>query len=96
MWDAARAGRNRRWSEADWQAVEQWLAQPRRYSAAQLSRKLASERQVQLGAEQVRRTLKKNYRWKRIRKAPALTPNSAVFQAKQLDLKLTRAVGRDG
>ena len=60
LWDAARSGRCCRWKEADWQAIEQWLSEPRRYSAAQLGQKLASERQVQLGAEQVRRILKKN------------------------------------
>lgn len=59
LWDSARPGRPCRWSEADWQAVEAWLAQPRRYSAPQLSQKLRCERQVHLGSEQVRRTLKK-------------------------------------
>lgn len=59
LWDAARAGRPRRWSDSDWQALEAWLAEPRRYSAPQLSSKLASERQVQLGPEQLRRMLKK-------------------------------------
>lgn len=51
LWDAPRPGRHPRWNDADWQAIEQWLSEPRRYSAAQLSQKLASERQVQLGAE---------------------------------------------
>jgi hypothetical protein len=38
-----------------------WLSQERNYSARQLSQKLARERQVKLGAEQVRRILlKKN------------------------------------
>lgn len=59
LWDAPRTGRPRRWSEADWQALEASIAEPRRYSAAQLSHKLAKERQVHLGAEQVRRILKK-------------------------------------
>lgn len=39
--------------------LEQWVNEPRRYSAAQLSRKLSQERQVELGKEQVRRILKK-------------------------------------
>ena len=39
--------------------VEQWVAQPQRYSARQLSQKLKDERQVEIGAEQVRRRLKK-------------------------------------
>jgi hypothetical protein len=38
-----------------------WLSEERSYSARQLSQKLAKERQVKLGAEQVRRILlKKN------------------------------------
>ncbi|BAY50004.1 putative transposase (plasmid) [Scytonema sp. HK-05] len=59
LWEAPGRGRTRRWNEADWQTLEQWLAEPRRYSARQLSQKLAGERQVELGAEQVRRLLKK-------------------------------------
>ena len=59
LWDAPRAGRNRRWSDEDWQVVEQAVQEPRRYSARQLSQKLLEIRQVQLGQEQVRRILKK-------------------------------------
>lgn len=59
LWDAPRAGRNRRWSDEDWQVVEQAVQEPRRYSARQLSQKLLDIRQVQLGQEQVRRILKK-------------------------------------
>ena len=59
LWEAKGRGRPRRWTAEDWQAMEQWLAQDRRYSAKQLSHKWATERQVQLGAEQVRRILKK-------------------------------------
>lgn len=59
LWEAPGRGRQRRWSEEDWQALEQWVQETRRYSAAQLSHKLATERQVALGKEQVRRILKK-------------------------------------
>jgi|GEM_PF-715393 len=59
LWEAAGRGRHRSWSQEDWQALAQWVNEPRRYSAAQLSRKLAQERQVELGKEQVRRILKK-------------------------------------
>jgi transposase len=59
LWDAPRTGRTRRWSQADWQVVEQAVQEPRRYSARQLSQKLFDTRQVQLGQEQVRRILKK-------------------------------------
>lgn len=59
LWEAPGRGRKRTWTEADWQAMEMWLTEPRRYSAPQLSQKLAEQRQLQLGAEQVRRLLKK-------------------------------------
>lgn len=59
LWEAEGRGRPRRWTQADWQALEQWVNEPRRYSAAQLSYKLAQERQVELGKEQIRRILKK-------------------------------------
>jgi transposase len=59
LWEASGRGRQRRWSEDDWQAIAQWVKEPRRYSAAQLSHKLATERQVELGKEQIRRLLKK-------------------------------------
>lgn len=39
--------------------MEQWLNEPRSISSRQLSQRLARERQVFLGAEQVRRILKK-------------------------------------
>ena len=57
--DEARSGRPRRWHESDWEKLEQWLAEPRRYSAHQICYKLATECQIELGAEQVRRILKK-------------------------------------
>lgn len=59
LWEAPGRGRHRRWNQEDWQALAQWVQEPRRYSAAQLSYKLATERQVDLGKEQVRRILKK-------------------------------------
>lgn len=59
LWEASGRGRPSRWSDEDWKAVEQWVAEPRRYSARQLSYKLAMERKVNLGSEQVRRILKK-------------------------------------
>lgn len=59
LWEAPGRGRPRRWNEEDWQALEQWAQEPRRYSAQQLQHKLEVERQVHLGAEQVRRILKK-------------------------------------
>lgn len=59
LWEAIGRGRRSRMSESDWQAVEQWVAEPQRYSARQLSQKLKEERHLEIGAEQVRRRLKK-------------------------------------
>jgi len=61
LWEAQGRGRKATWKEEDWQAVEKWLSEERSYSARQLSQRLAQERHVKLGAEQVRRILvKKN------------------------------------
>lgn len=61
LWEAQGRGRKVTWKNEDWQALETWLSEERSYSARQLSQKLATERQVKLGAEQVRRILlKKN------------------------------------
>lgn len=43
LWEASGRGKTRCWKDSDWQAVEQWLAEARRYSARQISQKLASE-----------------------------------------------------
>lgn len=59
LWEAVGRGRRSRLQESDWQVVQQWVTEPQRYSARQLSQKLQDERQVELGAEQVRRRLKK-------------------------------------
>ena len=61
LWEAQGRGRKLTWENEDWQALETWLCEERSYSAMQLSQKLAKERQVRLGAEQIRRILlKKN------------------------------------
>ncbi len=59
LWEAPGRGKKRSWQEEDWQVVETYLGQNRRYSARQLSQKLFEERQIELGAEQIRRLLKK-------------------------------------
>ena len=59
LWDASGRGKKATWTNEDWQAVEKWLNEPRSISARQLSQRWAKERQVLLGAEQVRRILKK-------------------------------------
>ena len=59
LWEAGGRGQKPRWTQEDWIAVEEWLKEPRSISSKQLSQRLARERQVFLGAEQVRRILKK-------------------------------------
>lgn len=59
LWEAAGRGKKASWQEADWQAMQQWMVENRRYSARQISQRLASEREIKLGQEQVRRILKK-------------------------------------
>ena len=59
LWEGPGRGKKPRWQESDWQALQQWLEEPRRYSARQWSQRLAAERGIDLGAEQVRRILKK-------------------------------------
>lgn len=61
LWEAPGRGKKATWTEEDWSAVEKWLSEDRSYSARQLSQRLANEKQIKLGAEQVRRILvKKN------------------------------------
>lgn len=59
LWDASGRGKKPSWTNEDWQVLKQWLDEPRSISSRQLSQRLARERQVFLGAEQVRRILKK-------------------------------------
>ena len=59
LWEAPGRGKKATWNEEDWQAIETWLSEERSYSARQISQKLAQERKVVLGAEQIRRILLK-------------------------------------
>ena len=59
LWEAGGRGKKPSWTNEDWIALEQWLKEPRSISSRQLSQRLARERQVFLGAEQIRRILKK-------------------------------------
>jgi hypothetical protein len=59
LWEAGGRGKKPKWQETDWQFIQQCLSESRRYSAGQLSQRLAAERHVILGAEQIRRILKK-------------------------------------
>lgn len=60
LWDAPGRGRPRSWQADDLAYLEQLLDNDSRtYNSRQLSHKLASERQVTLSADRIRRLLKK-------------------------------------
>lgn len=59
LWEKPGRGRKPRWLESDLQVLQQWLCEPRRWSARQLSERLATERCIDLGPEQLHRILKK-------------------------------------
>lgn len=59
LWEQRGRGRKRSWNEANWLVMQQWLEEPRRYSAAQLQRQWQEKCGVNVGAQQVRRIVKK-------------------------------------
>ncbi len=60
LWDATGRGGQQRWQEEDMVYLEQCLQQEQRtYNSQQLAQKLASDRQVQLSPDRIRRVLKK-------------------------------------
>ncbi len=60
LWEAPGRGGKPKWQETDIAYLEECLKQePRTYNSQQLSEKLASERQVQLSPDRIRRALKK-------------------------------------
>ena len=59
LWDSPRPGRPPRWQNADLQAVENWLVEPRSYTSRQLCEKLASVRGVKLSQRTMSRLLQK-------------------------------------
>jgi transposase len=70
LWDAAGRGGKARYSESDLIYLENCLAQePKTYNSKELANKLASERQVNLSADRLRRVLKK--RGRKFGNAPA-------------------------
>ena len=73
LWEAEGRGKKPTWTKEDWIALEQWLKEPRSSSAKLLSQSKPRERQVVLGAEQIRRILKKKVA---LEKTEAKTSNS--------------------
>ena len=60
LWEAPGRGAKPKWQEADIQYLEQCLEQEQRtYNSEQLAKKLATERQVELSPDRIRRVLKK-------------------------------------
>jgi transposase len=60
LWDATGRGGQQRWQEEDMVYLEQCLQQEQRtYNSRQLAQKLASDRQVHLSPDRIRRVLKK-------------------------------------
>jgi transposase len=60
LWEAPGRGAKPKWQEADLQYLEQSLEQEQRtYNSEQLAKKLASDRQVELSPDRIRRVLKK-------------------------------------
>jgi len=90
LWDNPRSGRKRSWNEEDWQCLERWLKEECSYTSKQFAKKLEREHQVKLGAEQIRRILKENWRWKRIRKQPPLGMSPKEVEAKKTDLAMLK------
>ncbi|MEG3898059.1 helix-turn-helix domain-containing protein [Microcoleus sp. SVA1_B6] len=89
LWETPGRGPKRGWSEEDGQAVEQWVEEPCRYSVRQISQKLLEDRFVEIGAEQVRRWLKKKgWVWKRVRYSRALNKLPEWTIAKRRDWEM--------
>lgn len=78
LWDASGRGKKATWTDEDWQVLKQWLDEPRSISSRQLSQRLARERQVFLGAEQVRRILKKKLVLEKTKKETSNSQKSRV------------------
>ena len=60
LWESPGRGAKSKWNEADMQDLERCLEQDQRtYNSEQLAKKLASDRQVELSPDRIRRVLKK-------------------------------------
>ena len=81
LWEKMGRGRKKKWKEDDLVYVEKCLEEDSRtYNAAQLARKLATERKVVLSQDRLRKILKaRGWVWKRTRYKQ---PNGAAPQVK--------------
>ena len=78
LWEAQGRGKKPSWTKEDWIALEKWLQEPRSISSRQLSQKLATERQVYLGEEQIRRKKKKKVVLEKIQEETSSSKKSRV------------------
>ncbi len=96
LWDNPRSGRKRSWDEEDWQYLEKCLNEECGYTSKQLAEKLEPERQVKLGAEQIRRILKKKLALEENKKATPFKPESQRSGSQKARFGNAEEVGRNG
>ena len=88
LWEKTGRGRKKKWKEDDLVYVEKCLEEDSRtYNAAQLARKLATERKVVLSQDRLRKILKaRGWVWKRTRYKQPNGDDPQVKLAKKADL----------
>ena len=88
LWEKMGRGRKKKWKEDDLVYVEKCLEEDSRtYNAAQLARKLATERKVVLSQDRLRKILKaRGWVWKRTRYKQPNGADPQVKLAKKADL----------
>lgn len=98
LWDKAGRGSKAKWKDVDISYVEECLRQePRTYNSRQLAEKLATERQVYLSPDRLRRVLKKKgIIWKRTRISHKNKQNPEERQKKQADLEMLELAAAAG
>ena len=96
LWDLPRSGRKPLWKEEDWQCIEQWLQEECSYSAKQIGERLKRERKIALGAEQIRRILKKKMALEKNEKKTAFTHESPRSRSEKERLGNAGKMGSNG
>ena len=93
LWEAKGRGRKPSWNSQDWEALEQWLQEPRSISSRQLSQRWAKQRQVFVGAQQVRRILKKKVALEKTQEKTPSREKSRVKSSQKKGLANPKTVG---
>jgi len=88
LWEKTGRGRKKKWMEDDLEYVEKCLTEEARtYNAAQLVRKLKTQREVDLSQDRLRKLLKvRGWLWKRTRYKQPSSDNPEIKLAKKADL----------